>query len=62
MVSIEKDMFFVYITTRDNSANEEVITKVVYNTEIIAAMGLIYLQELSKDCRVPKGFVDFILR
>lgn len=63
-LDVNKTLFFVYITTKNISDIEDVQTTlaVVYDTEIVAIIGLNHVNELSNECKIPKSFIDFILK
>ena len=61
---VTKTLFFVYITTVDTSNDNttQTIVTVVYDTQVVAIMGLNQLNELADECKIPKSLIDFILK
>ena len=68
MTDLSHNLFFVYIEcegtpsfdTPCNSYNNPSIAA-AYDTRRIYSIGMNYVRELSVDCTIPSGFIDFIL-
>lgn len=63
-LDVNKTLFFVYITTKNvsNPSDVQTFIAVVYDTQIVAIIGLNFVNELANECKIPKSFIDFILK
>lgn len=68
-VDSERTMFFVYIKSRGDVSPEvpcaavrDLIMGTVINLRPIYTKALHYMKEMGRDCEIPKGFIDLILR
>ena len=63
-VSVLDNVFFVYISTIDTSAEtptEEFSMEMVFSTSSIYNQAVIFSKELKDECNIPKKFIDYIL-
>lgn len=68
-VDFDKTMFFVYIKSRGDASPaipcglvRDLIMGTTVNLRPIYTKALGYMKEMSKNCEVPRGFIDVILR
>lgn len=68
-VSLDNNMFFVYIVTKgaptmDTPCGMDNINTmgIVYNVRPMYNLGMSYIKELADNCSIPKNFIDYILR
>lgn len=66
--TIKNNMFFVYVITTGEPADESVLDKnyksvgVVFNTYPIYKESMMYTKEVACGCGIPKKFIDYILK
>lgn len=65
---ISRTLFFVYVKCRGPVSectpcrlDEEVTVGVTFDEEVLYQRVMDYTRELSRDCSIPKNFIDFIL-
>lgn len=68
-INLDSDLLYVYVITKGDMATDTPIAlqsnitlKTIYNSYSILQNSMLYIKELKNTSKIPKNFIDYILR